>query len=424
MPTSPRPMSSTALCVLFLLLALLMPLSPAQSTTWSYCYYILGYKAGVTYTTSVSGSITTLPTSLTINNRTAYNVTGMSGTRVYSDSAGRSSSTAITGVYNLTSSGVQANFSSVDQLLYATWPYLDQDGLLYTFSGTAQTPYGAVSGSPVVQLWIDAVNPSYSELIARTRFNEQLQLSNGSTTSFDSTGGEMVVLNDSGAANTAGTISGQCAYTTSTSSSMSFCYYITNETSASSSTPSYSVLAYGTVQATGAVTRRGRSAVIAQSASGYRTLTVTTSPTSTLTTTSSITGVRGIDQDAASGYLYNNNAIYASAPYLDDEGLVFILNTSSVAYPSHTVNTTDVQIYHGDILQLYDEITPFTATFDYGYAMSNQSYFQTSTSMSPATLAAGKCQGLTTNGGSAVSSRKGAVVVVVGVLSVLSLWML
>ena len=154
--------------VSLLCLVLLCCLSSSSwaQLTWSVCYEVHGYSSSVNFTTLVSGSLTTLSTPLTYNNRSAYNVTSMTGTRVYSDTAGRQSSSPITGVYSL-AQGAEANFSAVDQLLYPTWPFLDSRGLLYTFSGTAQTPSGPVSGDPVVRLWIDAVNPAYSELIAR-----------------------------------------------------------------------------------------------------------------------------------------------------------------------------------------------------------------------------------------------------------------
>ena len=381
----------------FFLLAILLcclPLSCWAQLTWSFCYQIVGYSAGVNYTTLVSGSITTLSTSVTVNSRSAYNVTSLNGTRVYSDSSSRQSTSAITGVYP-TDQGSEANFTSVDLLLYPSWPFFDSNGILYTFSGTAQTPSGPVSGDAVIRLSIDAVNPAYSELIARTRFNEEVRTAS-STSSTTSTGGDLVVSNDNGAASAAGTIAAQCSPTTGASASYAFCYYAEQDPStlAAGASP-WSVLTYGTLQATGPVSRRGRPAVIAHSASGYRVLTTGVAGVDSSAYTSYVTGVRGIDLDESSGFVYNDNAMYLSAPYLDDEGLVLVLSTQ-VAYPSLTVPTTDVQLYRGDIAGYYDEITPFVlvnGSYVYGYASTNASYFQYSTALAGAVMAASKCRG-------------------------------
>lgn len=373
-----------------------------NATTWSFCYSIIGVQAS-NYTTAVSGTITTLDQPITFNGRSAYNITGFSGTRVYTDHEGRSSTTPISGVYNITN-GPEANYTSVDQLLYADWPYFDQFGVLYTFTGTAQTPFGEVSGDQVIQLYIDAVNPSYSELIARTRFNEGVRESNGTITSFTSSGGVLVVLNDGGSSSQSGTISNQCSNTYGDTKSMAFCYYIHSDAS-STSPEQWSVMSYGTMTGNGPVTRRGRSAVIISGATGSRVLTtgITTSNPSGNTQTSSIVGVRGIDLDEASGFVYNDNALYLDAPYLDDEGIVMILNTS-VRYPNNVeIQTRDVQIYRGDIEHLYDEITPFVGpNFAFGSATSNQSYFQYSTEVSAATLAAAQCRYDGSNGAETV----------------------
>jgi len=374
------------LCSLLGLLAL--PTALSQSSSWSYCYYIVGSANGVTYTTSVSGSLTTASATVTVGGRSAYNVTAISGTRVYGDSTGRSSNTSISGL-----APANANFTTVDQVVYADWPSIDSNGLLYSFTGTALTPYGPVAGSPVIRLWVDAVNPTYSELIARTRFNEEVRESNGTVNNFDSTGGDFVLLNDGGASAAAGTIANQCSLTYGTSTTYSFCYYAATDPSLNAAS-TYTVLSSGSLTATGPVTRRGRTAYIVQTATGTRTITTGITATSAGTPQSqSIVGIRGIDQDETTGFLYNDNAIYATAPYLDDEGVVFILNSNAI-YPTKTVATTDVQIYHGVIQQLYNEITPFTAApaYDYGYITTNRSYVQFSTSVAASTLAAAKCQ--------------------------------
>lgn len=373
------------LCAVVCLLALPIALS---QTSWSFCYYIVGSANGVNYITSVSGSVATASTTMTVNGRSGYNVTGITGTRVYSDTTGRSSTTTISGI-----ASANSNFTTVDQVVYADWPSIDNNGLLYSFTGTALTPYGPVAGSPVIRLWVDAVNGNYSELIARTRFNEETRESNGTVNNFDSTGGDFVLLNDGGSSAAAGTIANQCSLTYGTSTTYSFCYYATTDPS-TNPTSTYTVLSSGSLTATGPVTRRGRTAYIVQTATGTRTLTTGITATSAGTPTQqSIVGIRGIDQDETTGFLYNDNAIYATAPYLDDEGVVFILNGNAV-YPTKTVATTDVQIYHGVIQGLYNEITPFTAApaYDYGYITTNQSYVQFSTSVSAATLAAAKCQ--------------------------------
>jgi hypothetical protein len=360
------------------------------ATTWSFCYSIVGVAAGG-FQTSVTGTITTLDQPITVNGRQAYNITSFDGWRHYTDREGRNSTTDITGVYNL-ANGPEANYTSVDQLLYADWPYFDQSGVLYTFTGVAQSPYGEVSGDQVIQLWIDAVNHDYSELVARTRFNEGVRENNGTITSFTSSGGAFVVVNDGGAS--VDTIGNQCSNTYGETQSVSFCYYIESDPSVSSA-EKWSVTSYGTVQANGPVTRRGRPAMIVQSASGKRVLTtgITASNPSGIKQTNLITGVRGIDQDEATGFVYNDNALYVDAPYLDDEGILFTLN-ASVPYANNLlVDTRDVQIYRGDIEHLYDEITPFVgANYAFGYATSNLSYFQYSSTVSPDTLADAKCQ--------------------------------
>ena len=377
-----RPLLPLLLCLL------LLPAALCQSTSWSYCYYIVGTANSVSYITSVSGSLTTSSVAVAVNGRSAYNVTAISGSRVYSDSTGRSSTTAISGV-----APIANNASSVDQVVYTDWPSVDSLGLQYQFTGTAQTPFGPATGG-VIRLFVDAVNPAYSELIARTRFNELLSVSNGSTSSFDSTGGDFVLVNDGGASATAGTIANQCSLTYGTSTTYSFCYYAATDSS-SNAASTYTVLSSGTLTATGPVTRRGRTAYIVQSATGTRTLTtgITASTPAGTAQQQRIVGVRSVDADEVSGFVYNDDAIFLSAPYLDDEGVVFVLDGNAI-FPTKTVATTDVQLYRGDIARLYNEITPFTPApaYDYGFISSNTSYVQFSSSASAATLAAAKCQ--------------------------------
>ena len=393
-----RALLSTVVCLL------LLPTILSQSTTWSYCYYIVGTANSVSYTTAVSGSIITSSTPVTVNGRSAYNVTGITGTRTYNDAAGRSSVTTISGV-----APTNSNFTTPDQVVYATWPSIDDLGLLYTFTGTAQTPYGPVSGSPVIRLWVDAINYGYGELVARTRFNEEMRESNGSVVDWDSTGGNFVLLNDGGTSATAGTVANQCSLTYGTATTYSFCYYATTDPSTNAAS-TYTLLTTGTLTATGPITRRGRTAYIVQSATGTRTLTTGITATTTGTNQSqSIVGVRGIDQDENSGFLYNDNAIYQSSPFLDDEGLVLILD-SNARYPNNkTVATTDVQLFHGDVQQLYNEITPFVGSgFDYAYVSSNRSYFQVSNSVSAAVLGGALCQyTVPSNGAGSLSGAAG-----------------
>ena len=178
--------------------------------------------------------------------------------------------------------------------------------------------------------------------------------------------------------------------------SYAFCFYSEQDASTvtSPATP-WSVLTYGSLQTTGPVSRRGRAAVIAHDATGYRTVTTGVANASATAYTAYVAGVRGIDLDESSGYVYNDNAMYLSAPFFDDEGLVLVLSSNAV-YPSLVVPTTDVQLYKGDVQGWYNEITPFVlvnGSFVYGYASSSQSFFQYSTQVTGAVMAASKCQG-------------------------------
>ena len=128
-------------------------------TTYSFCYVINGTAlTGQTFTISSSGtlSVYNVPVTSTLQySDTATIVAGITGYRLYTDNIGNNSFITITG---LASNAFAQDGWNYDQLMYNNSNIFDAYGVLYTFSGQAQSPSGYVYGdvaSPAINIFND-----------------------------------------------------------------------------------------------------------------------------------------------------------------------------------------------------------------------------------------------------------------------------
>ena len=288
--------------------------------SYSFCYFM----SGVTnkgWSIGVSGQINVYTNPLTVGGRTAYAIHSISGTRTYQDGLGRNSTTPIVG---LSSDGFAFySFYYYDQLLFTTFPQLSVNGLLYKINQPAYTTGGLVYGDQVFNLYYDSVYALNELTIVQT---------GGALYYSDPLVGSFVALQDGGASQNT-ILNAQCSYTAGAPTQFSWCYYIESD----NSTNPWYVLAYGTLNATGPVTREGRSdAYTIQSLTGVRSVS-----SSTKSVSQPILYLRKVNEDAT---IVNDNVLYLSSPHLDSLGFDFALS-GNAEYPSKTSTSPFVNAF-------------------------------------------------------------------------------
>ena len=189
--------------------------SPSGTTTWSFCYVIAGTQWNSPFSISAMGTITTYNAAISQDGLLSYGIIGAAGYRQYQDGIGNNSYVTINGLASNTIGGSGWLYNNV---LFATSPYFDTYGLLYTYSGTAMTPNGPVvasDGVPVINifysLWSgNSINPyPYQE----EAYTQAFGLTYPTQTAED-VFGSFAIRNDNGGSFTSGAILRQgCNYT-------------------------------------------------------------------------------------------------------------------------------------------------------------------------------------------------------------------
>ena len=212
--------------------------TPITTQTYSFCYLMQGSEQGG-WQVSVSGTITVYTAPITSNGLTAYAIQNITGTRTYQAPGGAKSSVQITGVVGNNLGGWDYEF---DNLLYAQAPYFDSDGLLFTFTGTAQTIMGPVAGDGV-----NTLNVFYDTGFYQEEYYSASDFSTGG----DSVGSFNLIA-DSGVSGATGgnVLSAQCGYTGATfanqQATYGFCYAVSNTLTTSPYLP-WTVYGQGTL---------------------------------------------------------------------------------------------------------------------------------------------------------------------------------
>ena len=320
------------------------PSTFASTLTWSFCYQFTGggnfaTVNGQQWFITGSGTITTTAyAGTTVSGQTAYLITGMTGTRTYTNAGtGTSQTVNILGVGGpntqqavdyaaeqfawLEVNGLEADLSN--NLLYPSYPYFDQWGVsVITDSDIGNEDQNNLTVN-AFRLWVDP--NAYS-------FNEWVSDFTAGYWYFTYSANALVTPSSQ---STPAALLPQCSFTAGSTVSFQFCYYIDN-IGQSNSTFTY---AYGTMTATGPVQRNGRTAYTAQTINGVRTITV-----NGVTNSSAIIYLEWIQSDLNWGFI-NNNLIYTTAPYLDQQGIIFA--TSQGPIFSNGAVPAATEVYYG-----------------------------------------------------------------------------
>ena len=120
------------------------------STTMQFCYTAQSDQ----WSLIAQGTLMLYGATITVGGRTALALQSASGSRTFSTANGTVNTVAITGV-SADSFGA-VNYTTYNQLLYTSTPYVDAAGLLFTLASSpvALTPAGPITGDPVVNLML------------------------------------------------------------------------------------------------------------------------------------------------------------------------------------------------------------------------------------------------------------------------------
>ena len=128
---------------------------------YSFCY------GGSTplYNVSVAAALSLYSTPINFLGRTGYAIAGINGTRLFTAASGRSSVNSIIGPSSDWYAKQINPYESYDQLFStsASSEIVDVQGILYQFSGTADTPVGPSYQLQVIRLYWNATTSMYTE---------------------------------------------------------------------------------------------------------------------------------------------------------------------------------------------------------------------------------------------------------------------
>ena len=346
-----------------------------QTRVVSFCYSFTGGPGyyfdnagnGNTWTITTSGNITTTNyAGMGVDGRTAYMVTGLTGTRTYVDNFGVTITSQITGITGVDAQNAQSGSLATgdyltqgeqvtngksqlyqltndisNNVMYTTWPYFDSYGVNLVTAYATADQYQYNLSTSIVRVFCyttPAENlPSDGDL-----GEWALDLVAGYY--YFSYTGAMV-------ASTTSAISGSvCSPTAGPSQQLNFCYFVDG----TASSPPYFSYAYGQLTASGPVSRNGRMAYTMQTMTGIRSYTDVNSGN---VSNSNIIGLNYINSDLGSRGFISDNLLYTSAPFLSPNG--FIMTTGNFAtFPSgqvtplgsDSIGTTgilDINVYIG-----------------------------------------------------------------------------
>ena len=130
------------------------------STAMQFCYTAQSDQWSII----AQGTLMLYGATLTLGGRSARALQSANGTRTYYGADGTVNTVAITGVSADAFGAV--NYTTYNQLLYATAPYTDAAGLLFALAASpvALTPSGPITGDPVVNVAL-LPNGSVAEVV-------------------------------------------------------------------------------------------------------------------------------------------------------------------------------------------------------------------------------------------------------------------
>ena len=323
------------------------PAAFSSTLTWSFCYTFTGggnfaTVNGQQWFITGSGTITTTGYAGTAGGRTAYQIIGMTGTRTYTNAGtGDSTTVNILGVGGpntqqavdyqaeqfdyLATGGLESDLGN--NLLYPTYPYFDQWGVNIVTDADIGNEDQSNLTVNAFRLWVDPTSYSFNEWVSD--FTAGYWYFTYSASSI------VVPFSQS----TAAALAPQCSPTAGPTVSFQFCYYI-DDINQSNSTFTY---AYGTITATGPVPRNGRMAYTMQTINGVRSITV-----NGMTNSSAIIYLEWIQSDLNWGFI-NNNLLYTTAPFIDQQGLIFATSQGPIFANGGVPGSTEVYYGYTDV---------------------------------------------------------------------------
>ena len=253
--------------------------------------------------------------------RPGYLVLGISGTRTWAN-ASVTSTRNILGVVN--DAQVFEDNYPFDNVVYATYPYVDGGGLSYYLDGPvypiALDSYGqALSNVSFVNIHANGVNP-LKEL---------------------PTGGEagaLLIQPYTSSTSASQQLNQQCSsLVAGTTTQFAFCYWLSGDRSSNDPAPqaAWTVGAWGVVTAVGPIQRENQTSYLVTGISGQRAVQVVLGNGSTVSVTQTITGVRAPNADINTYSYATDNVLYPNnSPHIDLYGWILVLDSPAV-YPSN-----------------------------------------------------------------------------------------
>ena len=353
--------------LLLLFLSLLSSSLVSSQVSSGYCFsytFTGGASAATQWTVTASGLIST-SASLSSTLRNFANVTGVTGTRTFSN-ASFTNTVSFTGL---------STAYTASNLVFSTYPYTDTTGWSIATSGPVWYETGS-SGTNSIHLWT-----SYDPLLevsgSQTIYVGQLKVTTQSTVSAVSSCPVNVTL------------------PTYSLQQYSFCLYIQSDgTDAFSVAHPWTNYAYGVVTGSLPFEQEGRQAIELNSITGLRYFTINGS-----TWWNRLTGIKNDIQDLSQWGIKNDNILYLSDPYLDQYGWL-VTADNNLTYPQGRSQSPDIN-YEFDqyaTMQYIDlnadninyiqssnqgfSFAPYTAGASHAVCKSNNN---TATALTPAT---------------------------------------
>ena len=274
--------------------------APAGSSGSGYCFsytFTGGNTAATQWTVTAQGVLSTAtPLSNVLRNQAT--ITGITGTRTFSN-ASFTSTVSFTGIITGT---------AASNTVFSQFPYTDTTGWSITTSGPVY--YQGAVGTSSILLW-QSYDPLLETSGAQEIYVGQLKVTTNAAVSSVSSCPNNITLP---------------VYSLQ---QYSFCWYIQSDGSDSVSAAGFpwTTYAYGVVTGSQSFEQEGRQAIELNSITGIRYITINGS-----TWWNRLTGVKNDITDLSQWGIKNDNILYLSDPYLDQYGWL-VTADSNLTYP-------------------------------------------------------------------------------------------
>ncbi len=281
---------------------------PASITTYSFCFYRTSTSGNfLAWTTGVISAYTT---AVTLNGRSGYPISNITGVRSFASANGFASVSPLVGAaggWQGAAEGYSAQYlGAVDQLLYSTSPYIDNRGVLVNFAGIGDSANGAIFNANVVRYYYDPTTAAYvDQSLYNITYSPQAGVQ---YLAYNLTNGVFNLVADGGVSAASGVV-GQQACGQPVTNIFNFCYQLSNSVGGTT----WSIITSGTLTINTAYTQGVNAA--SGTTSGYQVVGATGTRVVTLggtTWSQKIVGVAPVQS-----YLGNDNVLTLGTPVFD-----------------------------------------------------------------------------------------------------------